>query len=537
MKTRKTLVCCILAVILTLAFSACDRSFELSNNKTVLVYYRGEEADVVIPKGVKVIGEGAFNSNTNLVSVTIPASVTSISRGAFISCERLTTVTFASKSRLASIGESAFAGCGNLTAITIPASVMSIGEMAFWNCGNLTAVTFAPKSRLASIGETAFSLCGSLAAITIPASVTSIGEKAFFFCTNLTTVTFAPKSQLASIGESAFSFCTSLASITIPKSVTSIGEDAFSFCFSLTSFTVDADNPNYSSENGILYNKAKTTLIMAPPKGISGSVTIPTSVTSIANYAFQNCDKITSITIPKSVTSIGEDAFWNCEKLAAITIPANVASIGREAFGNCTSLTGFTVDADNSNYLSENGILYNKAKTALIKAPPRGISGSVTIPTSVTSIVDSAFDRCNNLTAIIIPEGVVSIGIGAFGGCTSLVSITVDINNPNYSSHDSILYDKEKTTLIQAPQRLGGSVTISASVMIIQSGAFSDCTSINSLTIHKDVITVHEKAFENWDSGQTIIIQGKANQEAADEAWGESWREDCEARILYRGLP
>jgi len=357
MKTGKTFTCCIFAVILTMAFSACNSSFKLSNNKTVLVKYRGEAADVIIPKGVKVIEEDAFYENKNLVSVTIPASVTSIGREAFYNCERLTTVTFAPRSRLMNIGEDAFSDCISLTTITIPASVTSIGDGAFSDCPNITA-------------------------------------------------------------------------ITIPASVTSIGDGAFEYCPNLTSITVDADNPNYSSENGILYNKAKTALIHTP-EGIRGSITIPDSVTFISDIAFFNCENLTAITIPKGVTS--SDILWPW----------------------------------------------------------------------------------------------------VFFGCTSLAGITVDDDNPMYASHGGILYDKEKETLILAPQRISGSVTIPASVLSIQSGAFYNCTSLSRITIPESVLFIDESAFNNWKSLQTIIIQGKASQKAADTAWGESWREDCEARIIY----
>jgi len=344
--------------------SDSDGAFEDCTNLTA----------VHIPETVAVIGGYAFYFCISLTSITIPASVTSIGGDAFSSCTSLTSITFAAGSRLETIGDSAFYYCDSLTGITIPASVTSIGSDAFYRCDSLTSVTFAAGSQLQSIGSYAFRDCTSLTSITIPASVTSIGSYAFRDCTSLTSITFAAGSQLqtignwafyscdsltgitipagvTSIGTSAFYGCSSLTSITIPAGVTSIGTNAFYGCSNLASITVEGNNPNYASEGGILYNRAKTTLIQAPG-GITGTVAIPASVTEIGNYAFAVCTSLAGITIPAGVTSIGTNAFaggafYGCTSLATITFAAGsqLQSIGGEAFQYCTSLTSITIPA------------------------------------------------------------------------------------------------------------------------------------------------------------------------------------------------
>jgi hypothetical protein len=286
---------------------------------------------------------------------------------------------------------------------------------------------------------------------------TSIEDDAFSSCSNLTGVTIPD--NVTSIGENAFSYCTNLTSVTIPNNVTSIGNWAFLGCSYLPAINVDTANTAYSSQDGVLYNKAKTTLIQYPAGKPDSTFTILDSVTAIEWQAFDNCISLTAInvdagnteyssqdgvlynkdktsliqypagktdttfTIPDSVTSIG-NAFYYCTKLTSIIIPNSVTSIGWAAFGRCYSLTAINVDAGNTAYSSDNGVLYNKTKTTLIQYPVKKTDSTFTIPDSVTSIEGSAFQNCTSLTSVTIPGSVTTIGWNAFLNCTSLTSVT-----------------------------------------------------------------------------------------------------------------
>jgi hypothetical protein len=177
-------------------------------------------------------------------------------------------------------------------------------------------------SPLTSIGDGAFRSCNSLTGITIPNGVTSIGDNAFAYCTSLTSITIP--NGVTSIGNSAFDYCTGLTSVTIPAGVTSIGQGAFGDCASLTAINVDPANSAYTSQDGVLYNKDKTTL-HTYPKGKTGAFTIPNGVTSIGNYAFRSCNSLTSVTIPNSVTSIGNMAFFSTS-LTSVTFASTISS-------------------------------------------------------------------------------------------------------------------------------------------------------------------------------------------------------------------
>lgn len=242
--------------------------------------------------------------------------------------------------------------------------------------------------------------------------VTSIGE---FYNSNLTGITIPD--SIKSIGRSAF-WGSRLTSVTIPGSVTFIDEGAFGSCTYLTGITVDAGNSEYSSVEGVLFNKDQTTIV-AYPAGIPGSYTIPNTVTSIGVDAFTGCRYLTGVTIPNSVTSIGGNAFANCSAITAITIPNSVTFIGyyafihcrglvnitipnsvtvieRGVFGNCEELISIAVDAGSPNFISVDGVLFSKDQTTLV-AYPAGRSGSYNIPDSVTSIYDHAFYYSKNL--------------------------------------------------------------------------------------------------------------------------------------------
>ena len=366
-----------------------------------------------------------------------------------------------------------------------------------------------------SIGEFAFDGCRSLTSITIPNSVTSIGKCAFQGCRSLTNITIP--NSVTSIGESAFSDCDSLTSITIPDSVTSIGEGPFNWCSSLTSIIVDDNNKNYSSKDDVLYDKEQTKLIKYPGGNSRKSFTIPGSVTSIGKSAFENCDLLISITIPDSVTSIGDDAFEYCDSLTSITIPSSVTSIGKRAFDSCRDLTSITVDDNNKNYSSNDGVLYDKEQTKLIKYPMGHNKTSFVIPNSVTSIGDYAFYYCRSLTSVTIQSGVTSIGVQAFGLCKSLTSITIP--GSVTSIGECAFYQCDSLTSIIIPDSVRSigkgaflycssltSVTIPGSVTSIGDDAFNGCCSLKSITIQNGVTSIGDDAFNGCGSLTSITI-------------------------------
>ena len=431
---------------------------------------------LTIPASVTTIGDSAFSDCSSLTSLTIPDSVTSIGDSAFSGCSSLTSLTIPNS--VTSIGDSAFSGCSSLTSLTIPNSITTVGSNPF---SGLTLqldnrsphfhvednVLFtADKSQLITycstqtsysipnfviaIGDSAFSRCRSLTSLTIPNSVTSIGSSAFSWCDSLISLTIS--NSVTSIGSSAFSWCKSLISLTIPNSVTFIGNSSFAGCSRLTTLTIpdtvtsigDSAFLSCSSLTSLTIPDSVTTIGDSAFSGCSSltTLTIPDSVTSIGDRAFSGCSSLTSLTIPDSVTSIGDGAFYDCSSLTWLTIPDSVTSIGDNAFIGCTSLTsltipdsvttieanpfrGLTLQLDNQSphFYVEDNVLFTADKKRLIAYCSTQTSYS--IPTSVTSIGDSAFWDCSSLTSLTIPNSVTSIGDSAFQFCSSLTSLTI----------------------------------------------------------------------------------------------------------------
>jgi hypothetical protein len=249
--------------------------------------------------------------------------------------------------------------------------------------------------------------------------VTTIGQQAFQNHSSLTSVSIP--NSVNSIGILAFAN-TGLTSITIPNSVTSIGGTAFVFCSALTSIEVEANNLNYSSVDGVLFNKNQDTLLVCPA-GKQGNYIIPSSTTTIGRIAFHSSG-LTSLVIPNSVITIGDLAFA-FSGLTTITIPNSVTLIGTDAFWECTDLTSIEVETNNPSYSSVDGVLFNKNQTSLLTYPRNRQGEHYTIPNGVTTVGLQAFYGCTNLTSVVIPNSVTIIEAAAFRGCSGLTSITI----------------------------------------------------------------------------------------------------------------
>ncbi len=267
---------------------------------------------------------------------------------------------------------------------------------------------------------------------------------------------------VTSIGIRAFQSKSSLTSLTLPSSVTRIEDWAFSYCDNLA------------------------------------SVVLPDSVTSIGNYAFAFGNNRTSVTLGSGVTSIGYGAFRYNIGLVSITIPDSVTSIGGAAFSFCPDLTAVTVGPLNTVYGSNAGVLYDKSQTALLQYPARKLESHYTIPAGVVSIGDSAFSSCANLTSVTLPDSLTSIAWSAFNACAKLASVTIPAS---VTSIEGYLFFGCSSL---------NNVTIGSGVTSIGTYAFSGCTSLASVVIPAGVTSIGTSAFRENTSLSGIYFQGNA---------------------------
>ena len=364
-------------------------NFTTNNGAITITLYTGTNGIATVPDTtnglpVATIGDSAFAS-TSVGSVILPNSITNILYEAFIYCASLTNVTVPSS--VIQIENFAFLGCPLLDNIavdpqnafyssldgvlfdkdqtlliqcpetkagtyTIPDTVSSIGSEAFYGCGGLTNVILGSLvSSISTGGGDMFFSCTNLVGITVETNnhfFSSIGG--VLFNKNGTTLVLYPYGRAGSyavpdgttsIGYSAFYFRRGLTSVTLPASLSSIADGAFGSCSALAAFTVDGNNAVLSSINGVLFDKAQTTILQFPPANPATSYTLPSSVRNIYNSAFIDCRGLTSVTIGGGVTNIGSYAFAYCQGVTGFFFLGNPPNADPTAFWRDTSATAY----------------------------------------------------------------------------------------------------------------------------------------------------------------------------------------------------
>ena len=552
----------------------------------------GSSAVDVIITGFTSIGDNAFQSSDLSGSITLPASVKSIGFKAFSSCSSLTSVNFKPNSQLTMIGSHSFRESG-LTSITLPSSVTSIGSLAFESCSSLTSVNFNELVLLDTIDVAAFQYSGLSGSITLPASLTNLKGYAFSSCSSLTSVSFESGSQLETIGDSVFAN-SNITSFTAPQSVLDVfgvtvginktvgdksgvtvtvilktivvttgmnnigmrmpgaiqgnnilnvyvhnpvqnGYDEITKTSSddngeyyilqenkgywvitnnsvplsiiplenITVYSIDSPEESTTRVTNNLLSSVNTTHTIhgtgpltsaivqnnigdgsgavdviitgystigegafTQSAGLSGSITLPASLTSIGGSAFRDCSSLTSVIFESGsqLETIDGAAFRNSGLSGSITLPVSVTSIGLDVFRECSSLT--SVNINELNQLATiNNYVFKLS----------GLNGSITLPASVTRINKGAFESCSNLSGvnfasgsqlesigdyvfklsglniITLPASLTTIGSYAFWQCSNLTTVRFDIGS-QLPSIGTAVFGNSYLTVFIAPQ-------------------------------------------------------------------------------------
>ena len=531
-------------------------------------------------KPITSIATGAFQGRQDITSVTIDSNDVYMGEwawlgnqylfqgNAFNSCTNITSITL--RGRIQIVGSATFYGCTGLTNLTVEGSIASIGRNAFGSCTALANITLGDQ--IGGIENDVFNGCSSLTHVSIPKSLTTIGNDVFSG-SGIVSVTIPE--GVTSIGTSAFANCLRLRSVTIPATVTSIQPGAFLGCQKLMSFYFlgDCYDPGFDSLGGgvgstLYYLPGKlnwkypanaqhprvewtagassptltyvvreggVTITGSSPQA-SGALILPATingfpVTSIATEAFADFRNLTSVSIPNSVTNIGNGAFLNCVGLTSMVIPDSVTTVGDQAFSSCLGLTRVTIGKNVTSIGDQ--AFFSCAKLA-----------NVVIPNSVTRIGDHAFWNCKGLGSVTIGSGVKALGRLTFLGCSELRQVCFLAIPPSgfqlFEECNPLLTVyyvqgqagwKEtfsgRPTAVTKPVAYtsnGMSITITGSlpeptgawvipstidglpVTAIANGAFYGCTALTSVTIPNSVTTIGSWAFQDCRNLTSVIF-------------------------------
>ena len=464
-------------VITSLRGSSFAGKLEIIKGELLINSQDMEEIKVAQSMGIQVnpyiIIDGELKSDgANLAlmdstgTLTIPDGVTKIGNGAFANLSGLKTIII--PGTVKEIGTNAFTNNADLTRVVLQEGIEIIGDEAFKQCDNLTTIEL-PES-LKSIGESAFEGCNKLDNVVIPSQITSIEAQTFYGCSNLTTIKLPE--NLQSIKINAFLDCTRLDNIYISKNVNNIDSGSFTHCTNLTNIEISEENTkySYSQENGMLMDLENNNILF-----ISGEV----------------LNNITTFSIPEGITNFNVDInrYTNITK---IVIPQSLEKIGTANIFP-TSISSIEITDGNTNFVVENGCLYNGNKTELIMCFTK--EKEITFAEELTTINTWAFNQAPNLENIVFDGNITTIGsivinslnskiqsvyIGA--GVTNINpifkygnysgTVTVDEANPKYSSENNEIYNKDKTELIGIYHDIQGSYTVRSSVTKIGNQAF-----------------------------------------------------------------
>lgn len=313
--------------------------------------------------------------------------------------------------------------------VEIRGDISSVREKTFYKCPSLKKVILPESVEI--IEKYAFYECKNLEVIELP-NVKEIMERAFDGCVNLKAVKGLCK--LRKLGESVFSGCESLEEFYIGSALEPFDVSAFYMCKSLRAFAVDPGNGDFAADNGILYDKSKSKLILYPSSSKVEEYVIPRSIIELNPGSFSECRFIKRIVLHDEITTIPASCFAGCESLEVIDCFNHVTEIGAYAFTRCQSLIEFTLpraavlgEAAFRHCFNIEGIILPESLEVIPKNLFEGCKSLVNIvlPKTLTKIQERAFANCTALKTIDIPENVDQIGKEAFDYCRELREITI----------------------------------------------------------------------------------------------------------------
>ena len=528
-------------------------------------------------KSVTSMGESVFEGCTSLVAVTIPDTVVNIPARTFYGCSSLKDVE--AHKNLKGVSPDALTGTaweqsqpdgalafgricygykGNVTNLVIPEGVSIIESYAFLGCDQIKTVEFGPD--VEEIGLYAFQNCVNLETMVCSSAVSIIKAGAFKGCSSLKEADFS-ECTISTIGYESFAGCTSLTSVKLHetlsdigvrafegtaiktlelgKNVNSLGKDLFLNNKVFEGFTVVDKNKDYSSIDGVLYNKNGNSLIMFPT-GKTGTFEIPQGVSEIREGAFKNSaiteikipqdsaldtignnafegSNITSLSLPEAVTVINSETFKNAEKLKAVELGSNVLKIGKSAFEGAKALTEINLPdtlRDVSAYAFKNtGLVTVNIGNGVVRIGTEAFADNkslkeVVLGENLEKLGAGSFMNCVALAKINLPLNVNDFDMTAFKGCKALKKIAVSNDNQNFKVAAGAIYSADGKTLVAVANNTLTELTIADGTEVIAANAFDLATGVNKITFPQTLVNVKNGALDvtNWFKAQNGVV-------------------------------
>lgn len=379
---------------------------------------------------VTKLNKGALD-NAEVTKIKIPANLTNIEAGSFNNVYNLTDIVVDEANEAYSSEDGILFNKDKTILVAapmmykaasyeVPNTMTEIGEYAFYSNKVLSSISF-PTS-VTTIDKYAFASTSKLKNVILPTSLLTLGDYSFYQSTALESISL--NEGLTSIGNSAFYSTTKLRELECPSTLTSIGSEAFFKCDRLSNISFN----DGLQEIGTSAFSNLTSLL---------SVSLPSGLKKLGNSAFSACDQLETITLNEGLEEIGNYSFALCSKLSGLSIPSSVTTIGNNPFYGVLKLneTNFKIATGNSNFLIENGVLFNSDKTKLISYPYGLDESGYSIPSSVTTLGNMCFALENDLKKLDMPVNVTRID-ESFYGVTSTLNINYAGTKENFTSID-----------------------------------------------------------------------------------------------------
>ncbi|MBE6800011.1 MAG: leucine-rich repeat domain-containing protein [Ruminococcaceae bacterium] len=537
--------------------------------------------EVTKTESLTALGASAFEGCSALEEFEYPESVTAVPEKCFAGCTALKEVK--EHKNLKNVAMDAFEGTawenaqpdgalsfgrvtygvkGQVKNIEIPKGVSLIEDYVFLGCDYIETVTLGPD--VEEIGLYAFQNCTNLKEVSFDVAIGVLEAGVFKGCSSLKVADFS-ESTLATIGYEAFAGCTALEEIKIPETLSDIGDFAFantkfkeiefgkninavganSFVGNTTLETINVvdNNKEFSSIDGVLYNK-KGSVLVTFPAGKTGTYELPQGVEEIKDYAFKNAkisevklaeepalryiginafeaSQIEKFEISSNVEKINSNTFKNAKKLAEVKFNDGLKYIAASAFENCVALKEIKLpdtlhDIANSAFKNA-GLKSVNLGDGVAKINSEAFAGNknltdLYIGKNVEKLGNGAFADCSKLVAVNLPASLKAFSGNAFSGCSSLVKITVDEDSEFYKAVGSAIYSADGKALVIAGNKNTTSLIVADGTEVIKANAFELAKNVAEISLPATLSEIQGNALDNtawFKNANGLVYAGK----------------------------